>query len=214
MALILLAFNAYIFLPILFGADPSRSASPASSTKFEDRLPALDTSGAASARLVSNSATAVEIPERNLDVTEALVIFNGSDPTVFEGTSTNPIVFDSDSEGGFARISSAAIAAGARVLIGPGLADRLAGHTVRVTLLARSAAESGAATMRFAYQSGLAVSHWQSTDLSPNYGTYGMIWRVPAADNAAGDYLLIEPGIPGDGTSTDIRMIKIDILAS
>jgi hypothetical protein len=37
----------------------------------------------------------------------------------------------------------------------------------------------------------------------------------PAAHpSAAGVYLLIEPGIPGDGTSTDIRSIKIDILAS
>jgi hypothetical protein len=214
LALILIAFNAYIFLPILFGSAPLRSASTASPTKIEDRLPSSGSPGAASTRIASSSATAVEIPERNLNVTESLVIFNGSDPTVFEGTSNNPIVFDSDSEGGFARISSAASAAGARAIIGPGLADRLAGRTVRVTLLARSSTENGAATMRFAYQSGLAVSHWQSADLSPNYGTYGIIWRVPAADTQAGDYLLIEPGIPGDGTSTDIRMIKIDILAS
>lgn len=68
--------------------------------------------------------------------------------------------------------------------------------------------------MRFALQSGLAVSHWQSADLSPNYATYGMIWRVPAARTTAGDYLLIEPGIPGDGTSVDIRAIRIDIVNS
>jgi hypothetical protein len=214
LALILIAFNAYFFLPILFGSDPSGPVTTASPPKIDDRLPALGTPGTASARIVSNSASAVEIPERNLDVTESLVIFNGNDPTVFEGTSNNPIQFDSDSEGGFARISSAASAAGARAVIGPGLADRFAGHTVRVTLLARSSTENGAAKMRFAYQSGLAVSHWQSADLSRNYGTYGIIWRVPAADTAAGDYLLIEPGIPGDGTSADIRMIKIDILAS
>jgi hypothetical protein len=214
LALILIAFNAYIFLPILLGSDPSRSVATAVPPKVEDRLEALDTPGAASARIVSDSATAVEIPERNLSVTESLVIFNGDDPTVFEGTSNNPIQFDSDSEGGFARVSSTTSAAGARAVIGPGLADRLAGHTVRVTLLARSSSENGAAQMRFAYQSGLAVSHWQSADLSRSYGTYGIIWRVPAADTTAGDYLLIEPGIPGDGTSTDIRMIKIDILAS
>ena len=214
LALILIAFNAYLFLPILFGSDPSGPVTTASPPKIDDRLPALGTPGTASARIVSDSTAAVEIPERNLDVTESLVIFNGNDPTVFEGTSNNPIQFDSDSEGGFARISSAASAAGARAVIGPGLADRFAGHTVRITLLARSSTENGAAKMRFAYQSGLAVSHWQSADLSRNYGTYGIIWRVPAADTAAGDYLLIEPGIPGDGTSADIRMIKIDILAS
>lgn len=214
LAVILIGFNAYVFLPILLGSDPVRSTSATTSPKIEDRLPALESSGAASARIVSGSATAVEIPERNLDIAETLVIFNGTDPTVFEGTSNNPIQFDSDTEGGFARISSAASAAGARAVIGPGLAERLAGRTVRVTLLARSSNENGAANMRFAYQSGLAVSHWQTADLSSNYGTYGMIWRVPAADTGARDYLLIEPGIPGDGTSTDIRMIKIDVLSS
>lgn len=214
LAVILIAFNVYIFLPILMGSDPSPSTAATSPAKIEDRLPAAEPPGPASAQVVSNSATAVEIPERSLDVTESLVIFDGSDPTVFEGTSNNPIQFDSDTEGGFARISSAASAAGARAIIGPGLAERLAGQTVRVTLLARSSDENGATQMRFAYQSGLAVSHWQSADLSSNYGTYGMIWRVPAADTGEHDYLLIEPGIPGDGTSTDIRMIKIDILAS
>jgi hypothetical protein len=165
-------------------------------------------------RIVSDSATASEIPERNLDVTESLVVFDGRDPTVFEGASDNPIQFDSDADGGFARISSATSAAGARAVIGPGLAERFAGRTIRITLLARSSDENGAATMRFAYQTGLAISHWQDADLSGSYGTYGMIWRVPAArTNSAGDYLLIEPGIPGDGTSTDIRSIRIEILA-
>lgn len=217
LALILVAFNVYVFLPMLLGSDqPEPAAAPvataAATSKIEDRVPSLETPGAAT--IVRNSATAVEIPERNLDIAETLVVFDGTDPTVFEGTSNNPIHFDSDSEGGFARISSAVSAAGARAVIGPGLAERLAGRTVRVTLLARSSNENGAAQMRFAYQSGLAVSHWQSANLSPNYGTYGMIWRVPAADPGARDYLLIEPGIPGDGTGTDIRMIKIDILAS
>jgi len=214
LAVFLIAFNLYVFLPLVLGSNTSRSTVANTPTKVEDRLPTLEQARTGPAAIASSSATAVEIPERNLDVAESLVIFNGSDPTVFEGTSNNPILFDSDSEGGFARISSAASAAGARAIIGPGLADRLAGRTVRVTLLARSSNENGAAKMRFAYQSGLAVSHWQSADLSSSYGAYGMIWRVPAADTSDLGYLLIEPGIPGDGTSTDIRMIKIDILTS
>jgi hypothetical protein len=215
LALILIVFNLYVFLPILMGSNPSSQPAVVDTpTKAEDRLPTLEQAQTAPATIASSAATAVEIPERSLDVAESLVIFNGNDPTVFEGTSNNPIQFDSDSEGGFARISSAASAAGARAIIGPGLADRLAGQTVRVTLLARSSNENGAAKMRFAYQSGLAVSHWQSADLSPSYGTYGIIWRVPAADTSDRGYLLIEPGIPGDGTSTDIRMIRIDILTS
>jgi hypothetical protein len=178
--------------------------------KDQDRLPTSDTQ----TKIASDNVPAAEVPDRYLDVAESLVVFDGRDPTVFEGASDNPIQFDSDAEGGFARISSATSAAGARAVIGPGLAERLAGKTVRITLLARSSNENGAATMRFAYQSGLAISHWQSADLSASYGTFGMIWRVPAVRTVgAGDYLLIEPGIPGDGTSTDIRSIKIDILA-
>jgi hypothetical protein len=218
LAAILIGFNAYVFLPIVFGSGsaPQEMAPAAAETlqKVDDRVPIAAAPAGAAARIVSDSATASEIPERNLDVVESLVIFDGRDPTVFEGTSNNPIQFDSDADGGFAQISSATSAAGARVVIGPGLAERLAGQTIRVTLLARSSVEKGAVSLRFAYQSGLAISHWQSADLSSSYGAFGMIWRVPAAHpSAAGDYLLVEPGIPGDGTSTDIRSIKIDILA-
>jgi hypothetical protein len=218
LAAVLIGFNAYVFLPILFGSssEPSESATAAATTpaKIDDRVPMAAIPAGTSARVASDSATASEIPERNLEVVESLVVFDGRDPTVFEGSSNNPIQFDGDADGGFARISSATSAAGARALIGPGLAERLAGRTIRVTLLARSSVENGAASLRFAYQSGLAVSHWQSADLSSNYGAFGMIWRVPAAHpSAAGDFLLIEPGIPGDGTGTDIRSIKIDILA-
>jgi hypothetical protein len=212
LSVLLIAFNVYVFLPIIFGSDEAPPTVAAAPPKVDDRVPVAG--APAATRIVSDSATASEIPERNLDVAESLVVFDGRDPTVFEGASDNPIQFDGDAEGGFARISSATSAAGARAVIGPGLAERLAGRTIRITLLARSSNENGAATMRFAYQSGLAISHWQSADLSANYGTFGMIWRVPAVRTVgAGDYLLIEPGIPGDGTSTDIRSIKIDILA-
>lgn len=216
LAVVLIGFNAFVFLPNILdlGAAPPVSAPP--TVKSEDRLPAAGLPSAPPAtRIASDSATASEIPERNLNIAESLIVFAGRDPTVFEASSNNPIQFDSDAEGGFARISSATSAAGARALIGPGLAERFAGRTIRVTLLARASPENGAPSIRFAYQSGLAVSHWQSVDLSGNYGSFGMIWRVPAAhESNSGDFLLIEPGIPGDGTSTDIRSIKIDILAS
>jgi hypothetical protein len=213
LSVLLIAFNAYVFLPLVFSSDTKAPTVAAPPAKIDDRVPVAGAPSSAT-RIVSDSATASEIPDRNLDVVESLVVFDGRDPTVFEGASDNPIQFDSDTEGGFARISSATSAAGARAIVGPGLAERLAGKTIRITLLARSSEENGAAAMRFAYQSGLAISHWQSADLSSDYGTYGMIWRVPAVRTVgAGDYLLIEPGIPGDGTSTDIRSIKIDILA-
>src|SRR5690606_7003056 len=183
--------------------------------KVDDRIPAAALPGNAETRIAGDSATAVEIPERNLNVVETLVVFDGRDPTVFEAASGNPVQFDSDAEGGFTRISSSSSAAGARAVIGPGLASRLAGRTIRVTLLARSSPENGAESMRFAYQSGLAISHWQTAGIANNYGSYGMIWRVPAMrTSSADDYLLIEPGFPGAGTSADIRSIKIDILAS
>jgi len=216
LAVVLIGFNAFVFLPNILDAGTAPSATTPAAIKSEDRLPVAGQPTAQPAtRIVSDSATASEIPERNLNVAESLIVFAGRDPTVFEASSNNPIQFDSDAEGGFARISSATSAAGARALIGPGLAERFAGRTIRVTLLARSSPQNGAPAIRFAYQSGVAVSHWQIVDLSQNYGSYGMIWRVPAShESASGDYLLIEPGIPGDGTSTDIRSIKIDILAS
>lgn len=213
---VLIGFNAFLFVPIILDSDAPPPTASATAKKSSDRLPIAGAPTSSSAtRIVSDSATASEIPERVLNVAESLVVFAGRDPTIFEGSPNNPIQFDSDAEGGFARISSTASTAGAKALIGPGLAERFAGRTIRVTLLARASNRNGAETIRFAYQSGLALSHWQSVDLSSSYGSYGMIWRVPAAhESTAGDFLLIEPGVPGDGTSTDIRSIKIDILAS
>ncbi len=214
LAILLIAFNAYVFLPLIMGPERAPVAPTVAPPKIDDRLPVDGAAAGGAARIVSDSATASEISERSVDVTESLVVFDGRDPTVFEGSPDNPIQFASDADGEFARISSATSAAGARAVIGPGLAERFAGHTVRITLLARASAENGAPNLRFAYQSGVAISHWQAANLTDGYGTYGMIWRVPAGDNNTRDYLLIEPGIPGDGTSTDIRSIKIDILAS
>ena len=163
-------------------------------------------------REVSDAATAARIPNDKLDVAQSFALFDGRDPTIFATTPDNPVRFDSDS--GFVRASSSVSAPGVKAIIGPGLAARLAGQRVRVTIVGRSSAERGAAAMRFAYQSGVAISHWQTANLAPEYEAVGMIWRVPAMRTSqSGDYLLIEPGIPGDGTGVDIQSIKIDLLA-
>jgi hypothetical protein len=163
-------------------------------------------------RVVSDSATATRIAADTLEVVQSYSLFDGRDPTIFVTTPDNPVRFVS--EEGFARAASSASAPGVKALIGPGLAARLAGNRVRVTIVARSSTDFGAAAMRFAYQSGLAISHWQTANLAPDYEAVGMIWRVPTMrTDPTGDYLVIEPGIPGDGTGVDIQSIKIDVLA-
>ena len=165
-------------------------------------------------RVVSDAAAAERIPTEPADIVQSFTIFDGSDPTVFEGSPGNPVRFDRDGDGSFARVNSSAATAGARVVIGPGIAGRLAGHHVRVTLVARSARNNGAAGMRFAYQSGVAISHWQKARLGTGYAALGLLWRVPAIrTDPAGDYLLIEPGIPGDTTGVEIQSVKIELLA-
>jgi hypothetical protein len=161
---------------------------------------------------VSDAATAARIPQETANITQSFAVFDGRDPTVFATTPDNPVRFNSAD--GFARVSSSTGASGVKVTIGPGLAARLAGHQVRIVVDARSSTEFGAANMRFAYQSGLAISHWQTANLSADYKELGMVWRVPTMrTNPAGDFLLIEPGIPGDGTGVDIKAIRIDVLA-
>ena len=163
-------------------------------------------------REVSDAATASRIANDPIEVLQSFSLFDGRDPTIFATTPDNPVRYVSDS-GGYARVSSSASSPGVKANIGPGLADRLAGQRVRVTLLTRSSTDFGAGSMRFAYQSGLAISHWQTANLSSEYEAAGMIWRVPTMrTNPAGDYLVIEPGIPGDGTGVDIQSIKIDVL--
>ncbi|MHA1549482.1 MAG: hypothetical protein ACTSYE_11190 [Alphaproteobacteria bacterium] len=164
-------------------------------------------------RQVSDSATALRIASEDLSVRQTFVLFEGFDPTVFESSSTNPVRFDSDGNGSFARVASSADAAGARLRVGPGLATQLAGQQIRVRVIARASRERGALAMRFAYQSGIAISHWQTANLEPDYTEVGILWRVPEQrTSTAGDYLIIEPGIPGDGSGADIRAVEVDVL--
>ena len=146
------------------------------------------------------------------DAVQTFTVFDGTDPTVFESAPGNPVRFDKS--GSFARITSSAVDPGVRVVIGPGISNRLSGRAVRVTLIARAARENGATGLRFAYENGLAISPWQTANLGNGFQTFNLVWRVPSmrADPNT-DQLLIEPGIPGDGTAADIQSIKLDLLA-
>ncbi len=163
---------------------------------------------------VSDAATAARIPNETATVEASYALFDGRDPRVFATTPDNPVYFDDNN--GFARITSSTSASGVKAIIGPGLAARLAGQNVRVVITARASQEGGAAGMRFAYQSGLAISHWQTANLSSDFTQLGMEWRVPTMRTSSngGDALIIEPGIPGDGTGVDIKAIRIDVLGS
>jgi hypothetical protein len=194
LSVFLVGFGIYVFYP--------RSSGPAVAENVGEQHAAI-----------GDAKTAAEIPRQAVGVVQSFSLFDGRDPQVFVGTPDNPIRFDKDKDGSFTRVSSTADAAGARAVIGPGLANRLAGQTIRVTLTARSSREGGADTLRFAYQSGLAVSHWQVARVSPAYGEIGLIWRVPVQRTSKdGDVLLIEPGIPGDGSGVDIKSIRIDLI--
>lgn len=158
---------------------------------------------------VSDPDTAVRLPKEAITVTNSFSLFDGKDPTVFDGDPGNPVRFD----GEFARIATSASSSGAKVIIGAGLSSRLAGRTIRVTLDARSARENGATSMRFAYQSGVAISHWQTANLAADFTELGLVWRVPTLRTSpSGDFIIIEPGIPGSGTGVEIRSVKIDLV--
>ncbi len=164
-----------------------------------------------SRREVSDAATAVRLAAENLPIDQTFMLFDGRDPTIFETSPDNPVRFDAAA--GTVRVASSAGSAGVKAMVGPGLAIRLAGHDVRVTIVARSSTDAGAASMRFAYQSGVAISHWQTVNLGADYQAVALTWRVPSLQtDRSGDYLLIQPGVPGDGTGTDIKSIKIDLL--
>ena len=137
------------------------------------------------------------------------MLFDGSDPTVFDTDPSNPVRFDGET----ARVATSSASAGARALVGPGLAARLGGHTVNVIVVARSARENGAANLRFALQSGLAVSYWKTASLTQELEPISLTWRVPTLrTDPKGDSIVIEPGIPGDGTGTEISAIVVDVL--
>ncbi|WP_421725270.1 hypothetical protein [Bauldia sp.] len=188
LAVALIAAALYIFVPLSreTGEEPTTPPEP-------------PTAGPSSRTGVAPAADSVQ----------RFTLFDGSDPTVFLAAPGNPVRFTGDA----ARISTSAGSAGANALIGPGLAARLAGHNVRVTVMARTVRENGAASMRIAFQSGLAISHWQNANLTPTFAPTELTWRVPTMrTDPSGGAIIVEPGIPGDGTAVEIGAITIDVL--
>lgn len=146
-------------------------------------------------------------------VAESLILFDGSDPGMFRSTADNPVRFDGYPAGGTVRISSSANSNGARLRVGPGVYERIAGRHVRILVVARAAPDDPADALRFAYQNGRRLSPWSDQKLSDDFQTLVLDWTVPAERTGSeGDSLLIEPGIPGDGTAADIRSVTIDVL--
>jgi len=187
----LIAVSAYVLWPTPAAEGPKAVATP----PIEQVPPA--------------SPAAAELPPPADGVLQRYTLFDGTDPTVFDADPSNPIRFD----GNVARISTSADSAGARAVIGPGLASRLSGHTVRVTVMARAAEENGASSLRFAYQSGLAVSYWETAKLTAQFSAFQLEWRLPKLQtDPSGNVIIIEPGIPGEGTSADVGAVAVDLL--
>jgi len=144
---------------------------------------------------------------------ESLVLFDGHDPSAFRSTPDNPVRFEGGSSDGFVEISSSTGANGARLIVGPGIYQRIAGRNIRIVVVARGARDNPAATMRLAYQNGNQLSGWTDLDLSGDFQSLPMRWTVPEDRTGPdGDAILIEPGIPGDQTAADIRSVTIDVL--
>ncbi len=60
-------------------------------------------------------------------------------------------------------------------------------------------------------------SHWQTANLGKDgYARIGLAWVAPQLRTSPNgmDYIIIEPGIPGDGTAADISAIRIDMLGA
>ena len=142
---------------------------------------------------------------------QTFVVFDGRDPTVFATTPDNPVRLDSDGEGGFTRISSSTTGAGVKVLIGPGLASRLAGQRIRVTV-SRPFVD-GARRGQHALRLSERPCHQPLADREPVAAIRRRrpdLARADVRTTARRRLSVVEPGIPGDGTGVDIRSIRID----
>ena len=144
---------------------------------------------------------------------ETLSLFDGRDPSVFQSSPGNPIRFEGDTQGGFARIASSTNGAGSRITVGRGVFERLAGRTVRIVVVARAAATDPASSLRFSYQNGRSLSPWFDGPLGTDYAPLSLTWKVPKERGGPEtDAIMIEPGIPGDGTAADVSSVRIEIL--
>jgi hypothetical protein len=146
-------------------------------------------------------------------VGERISLFDGRNPTVFTAGSDNPIRFVQETGSGFAAIGSTASSSGVRAIVGPGIAQQLAGKSVRVVVEARSAGEKGASNIRVGYQAGSRTSPWKQAALGKAFTPIDFVWDVPANAGNANNFILLEPGIPGSGTRADIKSISLEVVA-
>lgn len=157
-------------------------------------------------------APVAEIPAGALAL-ETLNLFDGRDPSVFQSLPDNPVRFEGDTQGGFARVSSSIHSTGSRITVGRGVYERLAGRTIRLVVVARAAATSPTHSLRFAYQNGRSLSPWKDGEVGKDYAPLSATWTVPKERGGPEtDAVLIEPGIPGDGTAADIKSVRIEVL--
>ncbi len=191
-------------------ADPLPAAEPDTApTAAAPTTPAAP----ASAPAATPSATPAITPPPGPAAAETLVLFDGHDPAAFKSAPDNPVRFEGGTDGGSVRISSSAGSNGARLIVGPGVYQQIAGRQIRVVVVARGAAGSPASSLRLAYQNGRQLSGWSDLKLGDTYQSLAMTWTMPKKrQGAEGDAVLIEPGIPGDQTAADIRSVSIDVL--
>ena len=181
-AVAVITWSGYVFVPILFPSGP-----------------------------VAEGA-AVPAAEAVAAVGESIMLFQGEDPTIFEAGPDNPVQYQGDETGGHVQISSTIASGGAKAVLGPGLANRLSGHEIRVVLEARGTPGQAAPTVRLAYQRGAAIIEWRTVRVLAEFGVIGTNWQIPQGASGGDDFLLIEPGVPGDGNAIDIRSIRIEIV--
>lgn len=175
--------------------EPSQRPAAATPTSAEPQTPAASDANAGGLAL------------------ETMVLFDGRDPSVFQSAPDNPVAFQGDEQGGFARVSSSTSSTGARVEVGRGVYERIAGHRIRIVLVARGSRLAPATSLRFAYQNGRVQSPWTDVAVAGQYTPLSAIWQAPKDRGGPEfDSIIIEPGVPGDGTSVDIRSVRIEVL--
>lgn len=196
-------------------ATTTASAPPAKPESAPELAPPTDIASVIAAAPEASprpTPPAADVPTGALAL-ETLNLFDGRDPSVFQSAPDNPVRFEGDTQGGFARVASSTNSTGSRITVGRGVYERLAGRTIRIVVVARAAATSPAPALRFAYQNGRSLSPWQDGDLGKEYAPLSTTWTVPKdRGGPETDAVLIEPGIPGDGTAADIKSVRIEVL--
>jgi hypothetical protein len=205
---VVVGWAASVFIPILFPqapagetADVQTNADPIAANA--GAAPVVREAGEAAPALPPAPVAAAPAQA------EPIVLFDGTDPGMFDG---GPNAVEYQGEGGFVTVTSTVASGGARVTVGPAIAQQIAGHTVRILLEARGTPGQPAGTVRLTYQHGTVGLQTRQAIVSEIFGAAAATWAIPAGADGGNDYLLIEPGVPGDGTAIDIQAIRIVVV--